>query len=106
MNNYLKLYNWKFWLVLFVLTIGVSYYFLPPQIPLYYLQALKTEKIARSYELFILPLFIVLLYFVTGLLISKLSLANRNMQLLIKYTVIIVSLLTYLELLRIIFIII
>jgi len=106
MDNFLKFYNWRFWLILYLLTIGLAYYFLPPQIPLYYFSALKADRLSPPYMLFILPTYIILLYILAKLLIDKLSLLNLSMQLLIKSALVMICLITYLVLLRIIILVI
>lgn len=73
------------WLVLFLLTFALAYYWLPEQVPLFYLQALPEEKLASKYYLLILPTIVFSLYIVSQFLLQKLSLNNRNMLTLLAF---------------------
>lgn len=73
------------WLVLFLVTYVLAYYWLPEQIPFFYSQVLPEEKLASKYYLLILPALVSSLFIVSQFLLQKLALNNRNMLALLAF---------------------
>lgn len=106
MFNWNWFYNLRFWLIMILVLIGISWYWLPLVIPLYYSRALPEDRLASAYELLILPLFIFVIYLLSEILISNLALKNKDMTSLIKGTIVWICFLTFFILFRIIYLVI
>jgi len=94
------------WLLLFLLTFAVSFYWLPEQVPLFYSQALPEEKLASKYSLLILPLLVWVFFIVSKVFLHKQALENENMLSLIRYFRIGLAAFCYLTFIRIILLVI
>lgn len=93
------------WLVLFLLTFALAFYWLPGELPLYYSKALPEEKLVSKYHLLIIPVFIYF-YFLIMNFFSQLALKNENMLSLIKLFTIGLALFAYFLFLKIILLVI
>ena len=71
------------WLVLFIVTYLLSFYWLPSEVPLFYSLSLPEEKLVSKYYLLIIPVFIYIFFLLTSFF-SRLALKNENMLSLIK----------------------
>ncbi|MFA6005246.1 MAG: hypothetical protein WC775_02055 [Patescibacteria group bacterium] len=75
--EYTKILFSKFaWLLLFLVTYGIFWFRLPPQVPLYYSQALREDRLADSYALLILPAVVFMTFIICERFLSKLALKN------------------------------
>jgi len=94
------------WLVLFVLTYLVSWYWLPEQVPLYYSLVLKQDQLASQYTLLMIPLLVMFFFLVGQKWLEKLALENTNMLTLIKAFLVVLASFSYLVFLKIIILVI
>jgi hypothetical protein len=99
------IYYRNFWLVLFLLTYAVSWFWLPEELPLYYSFALKADRLASKYELLLLPVTVFIVSYVSETWLKKLALGNETVEQLIKFTVLAISGFTYFLFLKIIFLV-
>lgn len=82
-KNLLYRYPNEAWLILFIGTYTLVYNRLPEEIPLYYSQVLKEDKLASKYELLLIPGIVYFSLLLGRWLLLKLSLKNENMENLI-----------------------
>ncbi|MEK9179017.1 MAG: hypothetical protein AAB893_00940 [Patescibacteria group bacterium] len=71
------------WLFLFLATYGIAFSRLPEQIPLYFAQILKEDRLGSKYELLYLPGVVYGSLVIGRWILLKLSLKNENMETLI-----------------------
>jgi len=107
MEKYLlKLYNAKIFMVLFLATFVLFWFFLPEEVPLYYSMALREDRLAGKYELLIMPLIVAFYIFVGHKFLEKLALKNTTMENLIRAFLIGSSIVMYLVFLKIILLVV
>lgn len=90
------------WLLLFIITFALAFYWLPEQVPLFYSQALPEEKLASKYYMLILPALVFGFFILSQTLLQKLALNNSNMLKLLSFFRIGLAGFTYLLFIRII----
>ena len=73
------------WLILFLATFLIFFYWLPGEVPLFYSQALPEEKLADKYYLLTLPVLVLGLFLISKTFLQKLSLSNQNMLKLLQF---------------------
>jgi len=90
------------WTIFFLVTYLGFFYWLPPQIPLYYSQALPEDKLGSRYFLLLIPLLVLVFQFICELFLEKLALKNEPMLRLIRYFKVGFSMIAYIIFLKII----
>ena len=96
----------KKWIVIFLLTFLAFYYWLPPEVPLFYSQALPEDKLTSRYYLLVIPLGVLVFHYVCDWFLEPLALKNSSMERLIKLFKIGLSILSYIIFLKIIILVI
>jgi len=96
----------KKWVLLFIITYLIFWYWLPEQIPMYYSFALRSDKLAGKYDLLLLPIFVLGFFVIGQEWLEKLALQNSSMIFLIRFFLIAISVFTYFVFLKIILLVI
>ncbi len=107
-NNKLlsRVYDKNSWLALFVLTYLVFWFWLPQEVPLYYSQALKEDRLAGKYELLIIPVVVYFLFLLAEKWLYTLALKNQTMLDLIKNFLVAAAAFSYFIFLKIILLVV
>lgn len=99
------LFNKNAWLFLFVSTYAIFWFRLPSEIPLYYSQTLREDRLASKYALLILPGIVYGTFIIVERFLRPLALKNPVILGLLKYSGIIFAAFTYVLFLKILFLI-
>lgn len=101
-----KLYDKNSWLVLFIVTYIAFWFWLPEQLPLYYSQALKEDRLAGKYELLIIPVFVYILFLIAEKWLYSLALKNTTIIALIRNFLVVTAAFSYFIFLKIILLVV
>lgn len=99
-------FNKYLWLVIFLVTYGISWFRLPPVVPLFYSQSLPEDRLASKYALLVLPVIVFVSFFVNERILSRLALKHAGILSLIKYASVTIAIFTYVLFLKIILLVI
>lgn len=94
-------FNKNIWLLLFLSTYSIFWLRLPSQVPLYYSQALREDRLANKYALLILPAVVYATFLIIERFLKPLALKNPVILGLLKYAGVIFAAFTYVLFLKI-----
>lgn len=89
------------WLVLFLATYGIFWFRLPDEVPLFYSQALREDRLASKFALLILPAVVYVTFVISERFLNRLALKNPVILTLIKYANVVLAAFTYILFLKI-----
>lgn len=92
------------WLLVFLVTFGAAYFFLPEQVPLYYSTAIREDRLASKYMLLLIPACVLGVHVLYYSLLYRLTLQNTYMQRLSEGFILFLTILAYLSFIRILYI--
>ncbi len=99
------IHNKRAWVILFLITYAVFWFKMPEQVPLYYSQVLKADKLASKYELLIIPLFVYLFFEISERWLYKLALENKVVKQVITYFLVGLAVFSYIIFFKIVLLI-
>jgi hypothetical protein len=100
------LFNKYAWLILYLATYAVFWVRLPPQIPLFYSQALRDDRLANSYALLILPAVVFTTFMINEKFLKKLALKNEIILQVISFSGVVLAAFTYILFLKILLLVV
>jgi len=95
------LFNKYAWLVVYLVTYALFWFRLPPQVPLFYSQALREDRLASKFSLLILPVVVFMTFIVNDRFLKKLALKNEVIIQVISCSGVVLAAFTYILFLKI-----